>query len=97
MGSIYHLRDFSNPDIGLFEAVFILFLRVLAIVCGLLLLNKISWARWLAIVWLIYHVVISTFNSMSETVVHIIFLILVSVLLFLPVSTAFFRNKNAKL
>ncbi|MDQ6844969.1 MAG: hypothetical protein M3Z92_11540 [Bacteroidota bacterium] len=94
VGFAYHVKELFGSTNGLYETIWILFLRILAIACGLLLLFRIKWARWLAIAWLAYHIVISALNSTSEMMAHIVFLILVSVLLFLPVSSAYFRNKN---
>lgn len=94
VGLAYHAREIfelnNNPN----ETIWILFLRVSALVCGLLLLFRINWARWLAITWLVYHIILSAFNSTSEMIAHILLLILVSVLLFLPVSSAYFQSKN---
>lgn len=93
IGFAYHAKelfDVNNQD----ETIWILFLRILAVVCGLLLLFRINWGRWLAIAWLLYHVIISALNSTAEVIAHILFLILVTVLLFLPVSSAYFRHKN---
>jgi uncharacterized membrane protein len=94
LGLAYHLKELFESDNNLNETIWIFFLRILAVVCGLLLLFRINWARWLAIAWLLYHVIISTFNSTSEMIAHVVFLILVSVLLFLPVSSAYFQSKN---
>jgi hypothetical protein len=94
VGFIYHIKDFYNPGYTSSEIIWVLFLRILAIVCGLLLLFKISWARWLAIAWLAYHVAIGALNSTSEMIAHIVFLIFVSVLLFLPASSKYFQNKK---
>jgi len=94
VGFAYHLKELSDLDISIYETIWILFLRILAAVCGLLLFFRINWARWLTIVWLAYHIVISAFNSTSEMIAHIVFLILVSILLFLPMSSAYFQNKN---
>ena len=94
VGFAYHVRKLFESNNNLNETIWILFLRILAVVCGLLLLFRIKRARWLAIAWLVYHIIISAFNSTSEMIAHILFLILVSVLLFLPVSSAYFQNKK---
>jgi len=95
VGFVYHVREFSEPNNNLYELIWILILRILAIVCGILLLFRINWARWVTIAWLIYHIIISAFNSTSEMIAHIVFLIIVSVLLFLPVSSRYFKiNTN---
>jgi hypothetical protein len=94
LGIAAHIKDFSQPNSDLSELTWVLFVRILAIVCGVLLLFRINWARWLAIAWLVYHVSISALNSTAEMMAHIVFLIIVSVLLFLPTSSAYFRDKK---
>jgi hypothetical protein len=93
-GFFYHLKDFSQAGANKSELIWVLFLRILAVVCGLLLLFRVNLARWIAIAWLLYHVVISAFNSTSEMITHIVLLIIVSLLLFLPVSSAYFHKSN---
>ena len=93
VGVAYHVQDYFEPRDKLVDLIWVLFLRILAIVCGVLLLLRISWARWLAISWLVYHIIISAFNSTPEMIAHIVLLVIVSVLLFLRVSSAYFRNK----
>ena len=93
-GFVYHIKELSDLNNNLYETIWVLFLRILAVVCGLLLLFRINWARWLAITWLMYHVIIGAFNSTSQVITHIVFLIIVSVLLFLPISSAYFQNKT---
>jgi hypothetical protein len=94
LGFAYHLKDLFEPGDNPYESIWVLFLRILAVACGLLLLFRISWARWLAIAWLLYHVFIGALNSTSQMIAHIVFLMIVSVLLFLPVSSAYFQNKD---
>ena len=93
VGVAYHVQDYFEPHDKLVDLTWVLFLRILAIVCGVLLLLRISWARWLAISWLVYHIIISAFNSTPEMIAHIVLLVIVSVLLFLRVSSAYFSNK----
>src|SRR5215831_3732678 len=78
VGITYHIRDLASNN-NIYESIGVLFLRILAIVCGFLLLSGIGWARWLAIAWLAFHVVISALHSTSQTIAHIVFLIIVSV------------------
>lgn len=93
VGFIYHLQELSNPD-NLTETVVILLLRILAVVCGILLWLGIGWARWLTIAWLVYHVVIGALNSTTQMLAHIAFLIVVSILLFVPVAAKYFTNRS---
>ena len=93
VGFVYHFKDFFEPDVRLPELFFIQFVRLTAIVCGFLLFMSIDWARWLAILWLLYHVIIGAFHSTSQMIFHIVILLLVVVLLYLPKSSAFFQKK----
>ncbi|MDE3181840.1 MAG: hypothetical protein KGM16_00345 [Bacteroidota bacterium] len=96
VGFVYHFIDFFEPNAKVYDLIWIEFVRIVAVVCGFLLLRGINWARWLAIAWLLFHVVISALNSTSEMIAHLIFLIIVIVLLYLPVSSSFFQNKNTQ-
>jgi len=90
VGFAYHIKELSAKP---YETIWVLFVEVLAVACGILLLCKINWARWIAVAWLLYHVIISSVNSTSEMIAHIVFLIIVSVLLFLPASSRYFEAK----
>ena len=91
IGFSYHVKEFFEPNAKLCELIWVLLLRILAVVCGLLLFLRINWARWLAIAWLLYHILLSAFHSTSEMITHIVLLIIVSVLLFHPISTSYFK------
>jgi len=94
VGIAYHANEYFEPSSMSYELVWVLFIRVLAIICGLLLLRRVKWARWLAITWLAYHVVLSLFHSASETITHFALLAIVSFLLFMPNSSAYFRGAD---
>jgi hypothetical protein len=93
VGFVYHIYELFATVNSLTETVLVLVLRVVAVVCGLLLLFRISWARWIAIAWLLYHVILSAFHSTAEVITHILFFIFVAVLLFLPVSAKWFGSE----
>ncbi|MBL7697029.1 MAG: hypothetical protein JNK79_02685 [Chitinophagaceae bacterium] len=90
VGFIYHFTEMFEG--GSHEAIWVELLRLLAIVCAILLWKGINWARWLAIAWVAYHVVISAKHSTAELITHIIVLILVAVLLYLPKSAVYFSG-----
>ncbi|MDH7460732.1 hypothetical protein QEG73_05560 [Chitinophagaceae bacterium 26-R-25] len=96
LGVAFHLKDFSQPDSKLSEVIWALVVRLTALMCGILLFYRVDWARWLAVIWLLYHVIIGALHSKSEMAMHIVLLIVVTVLLFLPVSSAYFRYKSQK-
>lgn len=94
MGFVYHLKDVNDTGISIYESIWVLVLRLVAIMCGILLLYRINWSRWLAMTWLAYHVVIGAYNSTEQMITHIVFFLLVTALLYLPVSSAYFKNKK---
>jgi hypothetical protein len=50
-----------------------------AIVSGLFMLRGHNWARWLLVVWIVAHIVISALHSWSQLIVHVV---IFSVILF---------------
>jgi hypothetical protein len=94
-GLVYHFKEIHEPNAG-YETILVFVIRLLAIVCGVLIFMAVRWSRWLAVAWLLYHVVLSAFHSVSETITHIVLLIIVTVLLFIPVSNAFFKKTERK-
>ncbi len=94
VGFAFHVKELSEKP---YETIWVLFVEILAVTCGALLLFKITWARWLTIAWLLYHIIISAFNSTSQMIAHIVFLVVVSILLFLPVSSTYFRSRSTRL
>ena len=93
VGFVYHFKEFFETNAKLQELYWVQLLRITAIFCGILLLRAVNWARWLAIAWLLYHVVIGAFHSTPEMIFHIVILLAVAVLLYLPKSSAFFLRR----
>lgn len=87
---MYHLTELK----ALYrqELVWVCFVRLLAILSGVFMLRGFNWARWLLIVWLAYHVVLSAFHSPMEVVVHGLLLCVVAYFLFRPAVSAYFRG-----
>ena len=94
IGLIYHTVEEQHPFDG--ELIWIVLLRLLAIVGGAFLLRGRNWARWLLIAWMGYHVALSVFHSPLELVVHVVFLVAIAWLLFRPDASAYFRGARAK-
>ena len=90
VGIAYHARDLIGPAFHA-EAIWVLLLRLAAIVAGLFVLRGANWARGLAIAWMAYHVVLSAFHSLSELVAHLAFLTFIVAMLMRPSAAAFFR------
>ena len=87
VGLLYHLaQDERN-----WELAVISLLRLLAVVGGIFLLLGRNWARWLTVVWLAFHVVLSAFHSMEQMAAHAVLLVIVTYFLFRDRSADYFR------
>lgn len=92
VGIIYHaeeLMELGNKT----ETLWVLLVRILAIIGGVFTLLGSNRARWLLVVWISYHVGLSMFHSFSESVAHAALLILVAYSLFNREAIAYFRKK----
>ncbi|MGA2752254.1 MAG: hypothetical protein ABSE53_00695 [Terracidiphilus sp.] len=82
LGTAAHYADFKMHKPIVNEFVWITALGVAAVVAGILMLRGQNWARWLALVWIASHVVISAFHPLHELIMHCALLVLFSYLLF---------------
>jgi hypothetical protein len=87
IGVAYHLRD------GSFDrwTVLIAAVRVIAIIGGIFLLKGRSWARWLLLVWLAFHVFVGALHSLSNSVAHFVLLAVVAYFLLWSPESKYFR------
>src|SRR5262245_5821833 len=90
VGLIYHS---THPKEG--HILWILFLRFLALSCGVCLLLRQNWARWLAAVWLAYHVYVGYLHALSEMIIHTLLFAIITFFLFRRSATAYFRGKDS--
>ena len=65
---------------------------LLAVVSGVYVLRGCNWARWLCVVWMGFHVILSMLHSVAELVVHGVLFAVLSCVLFLPQASAYFRG-----
>jgi hypothetical protein len=89
VGFVYHFREISSPD-----GIWVELTEFLALVAGVFLLLGRNWARWLAVAWMTFHVVLSATRSFREMAIHTAFLVIIVWLLFRPDSGRFFRRAN---
>ena len=90
VGFAYHATEFNTEGPFEYEVVGVLFIRLLAIVGGVFMLRGANWARWLALVWIAYHLIVSALHSLSETVMHIVLLAGVTYVLLRPEASRYF-------
>jgi hypothetical protein len=64
-----------------------------ALLGGIFMLRGANWARWLCIAWMAFHVVISIGHERMKLIVHSFWLVVLTVILFWPSATAYFRKE----
>jgi hypothetical protein len=84
---VFHFKDLRAPGGIWIEAT-----ELLAIVCGLFLLGAQNWARWLAIAWMTFHVLLSL-GDWRQLAVHAAFLVFVAWALFRGDANRFYGSK----
>jgi hypothetical protein len=96
IGLVYHASELETQGPIDYDVVLVLFVRMLAIIAGVFMLRGADWARWLALLWMVYHVVLSALHSFSEAVVHVLLLAVIAVVLLRPAAAAYFRHTGTR-
>lgn len=65
------------------EDILIEVTELVAVTCGVFLLRRKNWARWLAVAWMAFHVALS-FPVLTQVAIHLSFLIVIAWALFRP-------------
>ena len=92
IGIAYHASDFRMQGILQSEIVLVFLVRLLAVVCAVFMLRGANWARWLAVLWLAYHVVLSWGHSTQQLVVHGLLFAVIAYFLFRAPASVYFRG-----
>lgn len=92
IGFVYHAAEFRMLAPFEYSLAWVQVLRLLAIVGGVFLLRGANWARWILLLWLAYHVVLSSLHSLLEAGMHILFLAVVGYVLLRPQASQYFRG-----
>ena len=93
-GIIYHASEFKEL-LTERDALWVLAVRLLAIVGGIFTLRGANWARWLLVCWIAYHVVISFYHSIEEVVMHAVLTVVVVIALFHKKANLYFVGKKS--
>jgi hypothetical protein len=95
-GLVYHAPELSAYGPALYGVVWVLLVRCIAIVAGIFLLRGAAWARWLALGWTAYHVILSAFHSFTEAAVHVLVFAVVAHVLFRAEATSYYRGRDSE-
>ena len=86
---IYHSPGLLHPH---WDDFAIEFTELLALIAGLFMLRRQNWARWLALAWMAFHVVLSAFPPFQGLVVHVLIFGGITWLLLRSDSAEYFRG-----
>jgi len=92
VGFAYHLTELNLQHPFQNDVVWVSLIRLVAIVCGVYMLRGHNWARWLAVAWIGFHVVVSAFHSSMEFAVHSMLFVVFAYFLLRPQATEYFRT-----
>ena len=65
--------------------------ELVALISGIYILRASNWGRWLALAWIVFHVVLSAFHAPLELIVHSLLCLIIAYCLFRPPASAYFR------
>ena len=91
-GIAAHAPEFNLHHPFAVDSILPLIVRALAIVAGAFMLRGQNWARWLAIVWIGYHVIWGSLQSIRAGVVHAVLFAVFAYLLFRPATNRYFQS-----
>src|SRR5579872_442086 len=76
------------------DGVLIAVTEILAIVAGAVMLRGQNWARWLALAWMAFHVVLSAFPVSYALAVHCVFFVAIAWALMQRRAGEYFREQG---
>src|SRR5712671_121956 len=91
LGVAYHASEFKSSPFEK-DAILAVLVRLAAVVAGAFLLMGKNWARWLAVAWIGFHVILSAFHTIPELAMHTALLIVIAYFLLRPTAAQYFRD-----
>jgi hypothetical protein len=91
VGFAYHFRELMSLQQ---DSMWAEFTELLAIVSGAFMLRGHDWARWLALAWIVFHVILSVFDSFHGLAVHGLLCAVIAWLLFRSEAARYFHSQT---
>ena len=70
--------------------------RIIGFVSGLFMLYGFNWARWLLVIWIVFHLIISALHSPWVLLMHILIFAVVLYFIFRPQASTYFRGPSTE-
>ena len=91
IGFIVHFHDLlTHPQ----EGVWIELTELVGLISGVWMLRRQNWARWLALIWIVFHVILSVFHPLRELMIHATFCVVIAWILLRPAAARYFREQQ---
>jgi hypothetical protein len=94
VGLVYHFSELDPHHLLQNDALWVELIRILAIVAGIFLLRGRNWARWLAMLWIGFHVVISFWHPWPQLIMHAAVFVVFAFFLFRPAASRYFGSSD---
>jgi hypothetical protein len=92
VGLVYHWKDVNLNHPFQNDALLVELIRLLAIISGVYMLRGCNWARWLAMAWISFHVVLGAFHSFQQFAMHVLVSAIFAFVLFRRPAAEYFRR-----
>ena len=92
-----HVWQFKISRPTALEELGIYVIGALAVLAGIFMMRAKNWARWLALAWVSFHVIIAAFNQPLGLIIHAVFIALLAWFLFRRESQQWFNPKPTAL
>lgn len=90
IGFVHNFRELRHPDGVLIEVT-----ELLALLAGAFMLRGRNWARWLALAWMAFHLVLSAFEMSHNLIMHLLIFAAIAWLLFRSDARQYFRGNGS--
>ncbi|HEX5413146.1 MAG TPA: hypothetical protein VFZ27_14940 [Terriglobia bacterium] len=91
VGFVYHLVMQNSLHPFPYDLLWVELIFLAAILSGACMLRGHNWARWLALAWIAFHVVLSISHNLPELAIHAFFCAVVAFFLFRSAASRYFR------
>lgn len=92
VGAIGLAGHFNQLLVSPLDGIYVELTEFLALLGGVFMLRGQNWARWLALAWMAFHVILSAFHAFHEFAIHAVFFAVIAWFLLSPSSTRYFRG-----
>lgn len=95
LGFAYHSAELRSVSASQYDIVWVELVELIAVTCGAFMLRRHDWARWLALAWIVFHVILSAFHNWREFAMHALICIVITWVLLRPAAARYFRAARA--